>query len=129
MNVTREGWEMAMKGIQTWIWNNFGHCLYCMRVSFRIFAVAFAVLLISAALYGSSWVTFVTSCVAIALASIWVGHLIVFSIKTSSSARESIDDRYRRNFILAFANAFTFATIASTAASAQATGFTHFSSR
>ena len=70
---------MAQKLAQ-YVWNNLGHCMKCMRVSFWIAAVGWLIYFVAASINLMLPWTFI---VVLGPTALWFAHITVFSIKTT----------------------------------------------
>jgi hypothetical protein len=98
-----------------WIWNSVGHCMYCMRRSFRALVCAMGVLCLVYVLDAPTSILVPTLFVTAALGLLWLAHVLAFGFRRFNRDHKGIALADRRTALLLFGQAIA-ATALSTAA-------------
>jgi hypothetical protein len=124
-----DSWRHAMKkalrsGV-SYIYNNLGACTYCMRKAFLGAALAWSLVILAAIVNSPSVLFPATVLTAATLTGLYLTHLFVFATKASAveyrrkgayggQKSEGMSEITRRGVLPLFAQALTFAAIATT---------------
>ena len=75
-----------MNSVFSYRWDNLGRCVKCMRTAFKIGIGASITFIGCSTFFGSYLVTYFTGGAAIVAISLWISHILAFSIRSTSRA-------------------------------------------